>query len=98
MRRRATQDTPSYAAETGASAQLSGSHLGASIGLFLALLAGMSAVEIPIPRWTASGVETPTQATHGDPATARAAGVTSACAGTPILRSHPPREAHARAT
>jgi hypothetical protein len=49
MRRRVTEDTPSYAAETIRSAQVSGSHLAASSGLFLLLLAGMSLVEAPIP-------------------------------------------------
>ena len=49
MRRRVTEDTPSYAAETIRSAQVSGSHLAASSGLVLLLLAGMSFVEAPIP-------------------------------------------------
>jgi hypothetical protein len=49
MRRRVTEDTPSYAAETIRSAQVSGSHLAASSGLVLLLLAGMSLVEAPIP-------------------------------------------------
>jgi hypothetical protein len=54
MRRRVTEDTPSYAAETIASAQVSGSHLAASTGLFLMLLVGMSLIEAPTPPWGGS--------------------------------------------
>lgn len=97
MRRRASEDMPSYAAETVASAQLSGSHLAASGGLFLALLAVMGVMEAPIPPWTDSAVETPIRAAHDEPARVRAAGVPSACADTQIITRHPASETHARA-
>ncbi len=94
---RPTEDAPSYAAETVASAQLSGSYLAASGGLFLAILAAMSAMEVPMPPSNASGVETPLRATHGEPAWTGAAGTPTACAGPQIPTLHPAGEAAAQA-
>ncbi len=85
MCRRTTEDMPSYATDAAASTQLSGSHLVASGGLFLALLAVMSVVEAPIRK------------ARGEPIGARAASVPSACAGTQILTSRPAGSAPAPA-
>jgi hypothetical protein len=84
MRGRTSEDTPSYAAETVASAHLSGPYLAASSGLFLALLAAMSLMESPILPSTASGVETLIRSDQAGSATASVAGAPSACAGTRI--------------
>ncbi len=97
MRCRPTEDVPSYAAETVASAQLSGSYLAASGGLFFAILAAMSAMEVPILPPKASSGETPIRATHGEPAWTGAAGTPTACAGPQIPTLHPAGEAAAQA-
>lgn len=97
MRGRTPEDIPSYAAETVASAQLSGSYLAASSGLFLALLAAMSLMESPILPAAASGVETLIRSDHAGAATASVAGVPSACAETRIITLHPAGEASAGA-
>jgi hypothetical protein len=96
MRRRATGDTPAYAADAAASAQLSGPYLAASSGLFLALLGAMSVMEAPIRPWAASGVEATLGAPHRKPPRVRAASEPPACAGPQILTSHPAGEAPAR--
>ncbi len=97
MRRRATEEMPPYATDTAASAQLSGSHLAVSGGLFLALLAVMSVVEAPIRPWTGSRVDASIQEARSEPAGARAASAPSACAGKQIITLRPAGEVSARA-
>ena len=97
MRSRPPADTPSYAAETVASAQLSGSYLAASSGIFLVLLAAMSLVEAPILPSTASGVETLIRSDLGGAVTASVAGIPSACEETRVITFRPAGEAPAGA-
>ena len=97
MRRRATEDIPSYATDAAASAQLSSSYLAVSGGLLLALLAVISVVEAPIPPGTGSIVKAWMREARREPAAAGATSVPPACAGTQILTSHPAGEAPARA-
>jgi len=48
MGRRVAEDTPAYAADALASAQINGRRLTASGGLFIVLLVAMSLVEAPV--------------------------------------------------